>query len=124
MPKFCKKKKRKPFNKVVTIQKPKYDNQDDFGKTDLTKSENWEDFIRPFCNVTTQGGGETFQADQVQAEQSHLWTTPSSTKVREITPDMRLVYDGEIHEILYAIDEDEDRRYFIIGTKVKPTYAT
>ena len=122
MPKCCKN-KRKPFDKIVTIQEPDYSKKDDYNKTDLDDSANWKTFTRAFCYVETSGGNEFFANEQTQAEVSHKWTTPSCAKIRKVTPDMRLVYEGKIHEIVYGVDENEDRQYFIIGTKSEPVYA-
>lgn len=121
MPKYC----RNPlvFDKIVTIQKPNYDVKDKLNKTDLENPGNWIQHCKAFCNCKTSTGRERFLAEQNHADVSHVWTTPSSPLVREITPDMQLIHNGVTHEIVYAIDEDEAQQHFIIATKAEPTYG-
>lgn len=121
MPKNCRGKK--VFDKIATIQKPVYDNKDSLNKTDLENPANWKTHCRIYCSCKTGSGREFFSAEQNHADVSHVWTTPSSPLIRQITPDMRLIYNGVTHEIISAIDVDEAQQDFIIATKAEPTYA-
>jgi SPP1 family predicted phage head-tail adaptor len=111
------------FDKIVRIQKPIYDNKNSLNKTDLDDPANWKDHCKAYANCKTSTGREYFAAEQPQADVSHVWKMSSSRLTREITPDMRLIFEGKIHEIVYAVDENEARQTVIVGTRTEPVYA-
>lgn len=106
------------YQKLITIEKLKTTGlDDDYGTLDETNSANWEQHTKAYARVVTRGGREFHQASQVHADLSHLWEVPSSAKVRAITPEMRINWNGRIFQILSAQDKDENRQYSEISTK-------
>lgn len=106
------------YQKLITIEKLKTTGlDDDYGTLDQTLDASWETHTKAYARLYTRGGREFYQANQNHADLSHLWEVPDSSKVREITPKMRINWNGRIFQILSAQDKDENRQYTEISTK-------
>jgi hypothetical protein len=56
---------------------------------------------------------------QVNADTDQAWTTQWSKTLQNVTPDMRLVFEGNTYEILTAIDVNMDHEEIQILTRRK-----
>lgn len=106
------------YSKLVTIQKLKTTaTVDASGHIDPTDSTNWETHTKAYAKVYTKGGREFYRAANIDAEASHMWEVASSSKVRAITPDMRLKWNDRYFNIVSVQDKDESRITAEIVTK-------
>lgn len=106
------------YDKFVTIKRL-VGTADAHGHIDLTTNANWSIYATAYCKVITKGGREFWKVQQVNADSEQAWTAQWSTTLQEVTPDMRLEYDGNVYEILSAIDVNMDHEEIQILTRRK-----
>ena len=90
---------------------------DAHGHIDNTADASWSAYESAYASVQSKGGREFWKVDQVNAEVSHVWRCPWSTKLAAATPDMRLKYEGVVYQIFSVIDVDMEHREVEIQTK-------
>lgn len=90
---------------------------DAHGFIDPTSSANWSEHTTAFAKCTSKGGREFWKVDQVHADVSHVWTCPYNATLAGVTPDMRLIYNGQTYEILSVVVVDLDNEQIEIQTK-------
>lgn len=93
------------YDKRVTIWKnePTYN-------ADGQLVENAVEFISRWVNIRPVGGQEQFQAQQTQADVTHLMRMHSDTQTRTITPQMWITtHDGRRLDIQRVFDVGERR---------------
>ena len=106
------------YDKKVTIQRL-VGTADAHGHVDLTTGSNWQTYATAFCKVITKGGREFWKVQQVNANTDQAWTTQWTKTLDGVTPDMRLIYEGNTYEILAATDIDMDHEEIQILTRRK-----
>jgi head-tail adaptor len=106
------------YDKRVTIRQA-VGTPDAHGHIDLTTASNWSIYATAYCKVITKGGREFWKVQQVNADTEQAWTAQWSPTLQEVTPDMRLEYDGNVYEILSAIDVNMDHEEIQILTRRK-----
>lgn len=105
------------YDKKVTIKHLTGQTPDAHGQVDQTVEANWSQYAKAFCKVQTKGGREFWKVQQVNADVSHVWRTQWSKTMQNVTPDMRLVFEGLTYEILSVQDVDMDHVEIEIQTK-------
>ena len=90
---------------------------DAHGFIDNTDEGNWSEFCKWYARVKSKGGREFWKVDQVSADVSHVWWCPWSPTLEAATPDMQLISDGKIYEIVSVINIDLADREIEIQTK-------
>ena len=68
-----------------------------------------------------QSGREFYRARQVHADITHLWEVPWSGMAAAVTPEMQLVFEGRVMEIISVINVDEDDRVVRISARETKT---
>jgi len=106
------------YDKKVTIQRL-VGTADAHGHVDLTTGSNWQTYATAFCKVITKGGREFWKVQQVNANTDQAWTTQWTKTLDGVTPDMRLIYEGNTYEILAATDVDMNHEEIQILTRRK-----
>lgn len=106
------------YDKRVTIQKA-VGTADAHGHVDITTNANWQTYATAYCKVITKGGREFWKVQQVNADSDQAWTTQWSKTIQNVTPDMRLIFEGNTYEILTAIDVNMDHEEIQILTRRK-----
>jgi SPP1 family predicted phage head-tail adaptor len=64
-----------------------------------------------------QGGREFWKVQQVNADTDHAWTAPWSKTLQGVTPDMRVIFESKVYEILAVIDVNMDHEEIQILTR-------
>lgn len=105
-------------DKRVTVQQLR-GTADGHGHVDNTTNANWSDVCVAWCSVVSKGGREFWKVSQVNADVSHVWRTDWSRTTEALTPDMRIVYAGDVYEILSVINVDLANEEIEIQTKRK-----
>jgi len=105
------------YNKKVTIKSLTGQTADAHGQVNQTVEANWSTYATAFCKVQTKGGREFWKVQQVNADVSHVWRTQWSATMQNVTPDMRLIFEGLTYEILSVVDVDMDHDEIEIQTK-------
>lgn len=93
------------YNKKVRIEHLA-GTEDAHGFIDQSKAANWSKYADAWCRVVSRNGREFWKIQQVNDTVDYVWWARYSKTLETITPDMRLVYDGKIYEILSVIDID------------------
>lgn len=104
------------YDKRVTIQNIA-GTPDDHGHIDLTSGSNWQTYATAFCKVQTKGGREFWKVQQINATADQSWVTQWSSTLQDISPEMRLIHEGKVYEILAAIDVNMDHEEIQILTR-------
>ena len=104
------------YTEFITIQSLS-GTADAHGHVDKTEDANWSTFETAYSRVQSKGGREFWKVDQVVADVSHVWTAQWTTNLASATPDMRLIHDGNVYEILSVIDIDLAHEEVQIQTK-------
>lgn len=104
------------YNQKVTIEELS-GTADAHGHVDNTAAANWQSYASSYAAVMSKGGREFWKVDQVNADVSHVWHCPYSRTLAAVTPDMRLIHEGQTHEILSVIDVDLSHEEIEIQTK-------
>jgi SPP1 family predicted phage head-tail adaptor len=87
------------LNRRITIQHIVGNTPDEVGEP----AAEWADLATVSAELMVQNGSETFQTQQRTAKQERVFRI----RWREgLTPDMRIVYRGQIHEILDIAETD------------------
>lgn len=105
------------YDKLVTFKRITGQTADAHGQIDQTVEANWSTYAKSYCAVQTKGGREFWKVQQVNADVSHVWRTQWSKTIQAITPDMRLIHEGNTYEILSVIDIDLAHQEIEIQTR-------
>lgn len=84
---------------------------------DPKDSSNWTTQGTIKANFTTKAGREFFNADQVQADQTHMIETPWNNFSATIVPEWRLELNSRIFQVVSVADKNEERRVVQITVK-------
>jgi head-tail adaptor len=90
---------------------------DAHGFQDETLDTNWVTYETAYCSVESKGGREFWKNQQVTADVSHIWRCQWSKKLALATPDMRLLHEGSVYEIISI--EDVDLAHYEIEIRTK-----
>ena len=93
------------YSKRITVERLS-GTADAYGHVDNTADANWMEYCQSFAMVVSKGGREFWKVQQVSADVSHVWKCPWSKTLGNATPDMRLIHEGIVYEILSVIDID------------------
>jgi SPP1 family predicted phage head-tail adaptor len=104
------------YDRKVVIQSLS-GSEDGHGHIDNTDDDNWSQYVASYASVISKAGQEFWKVDKVDATVSHVWTCPYSKALAAATPDMRLVYDSVVYEIMSVIDIDLAHSEVEIQTK-------
>lgn len=85
-----------------------------------TTEANWSTYEQSYASVITKGGREFWKVQQVTADVSHVWRCNWTRGLMAATPDMRLVCEGKVHNIVSVIDVDEAHQEIQIQTRIPP----
>jgi hypothetical protein len=107
----------KPRDKKITVQKLIGQTADAHGQVDRTTDANWGTYCTEWCSCVSKGGREFWKVQQVNADVSHVWTAMWSKTTANITPFMRLIFEGNTYEILSVQDINMDHYEIEIQTK-------
>ncbi len=109
----------KPRDKKMTVQKLIGQTADAHGQVDQTTDANWGTYCTEWCSCVSKGGREFWKVQQVNADTDQAWTAPWSKTLQGVTPDMRVIFEGNIYEILAVIDVNMDHEEIQILTRRK-----
>ena len=113
----------KEKNKKVTIETLVGQTADAHGQVDQTADANWGAYCTAWCSCISKGSStssrEFWKVTQVNADVDHAWTAGWSRMLQGVTPDMRLIFEGNTYEILAVIDVDMDHLEIQILTRRK-----
>lgn len=87
------------------------------GHIDVTNRANWTEYTASYAKPQSKGGREFWKVDKVTADVSHVWYCPYSATLAAATPDMQVVSEGVIYDIISVIDIDLSHREVEIQTK-------
>jgi head-tail adaptor len=104
------------YDKKITI-KHLTGSPDAHGFIDNTDAANWEEFTRAWGSVQSKGGREFWKNSQVVADVSHIWRCQWSAKLATVTPDMQLINENVVYEIISVEDVDLAHQTVEIRTK-------
>ena len=90
---------------------------DAHGFVDNTNDANWTTYESAYCSVESKGGREFWKNQQVTADVSHIWRCQWTRKLANAGPDMRLVCEGVVYEIISI--EDVDLAHYEIEIRTK-----
>ena len=90
---------------------------DAHGFIDNTDDANWTSYEAAYCSVVSKGGREFWRNQQVTADVSHIWRCQWSKNLATAGPDMRLICEGIVYEIISIEDVDLAHREIEIRTK-------
>ena len=90
---------------------------DAHGFVDNTLASNWATYESAYCSVESTGGREFWKNVNVDADVSHIWRCQYSKKLGVATPDMRLVENEIVYEIVSVEDVDLAHREIEIRTR-------
>ena len=107
----------KEKNKKITIENLIGQTADAHGQVEQTTDANWGTYCTAWCSCVSKGGREFWKVQQVNADVSHVWKTMWSKTAANITPFMRLIFEGDTYEILSVHDIDMDHYEIEIQTK-------
>jgi len=93
------------YNKKVRIEQLT-GTDDAHGFVDQSKDANWSKYADAWCRVMSRNGKEFWKVQQVNDTVDYVWWCRYSKQMEQATPDMRMVYDGNVYEILSVIDID------------------
>ena len=65
----------------------------------------------------SKNGREFWKVQQVNDTVDYVWWCRYSKQLADATPDMRLVYDGNVYEIMSVIDLDLEHNEIQMQTK-------
>ena len=98
------------FNKRVTIQSLKTTGQDAYNQLDVTDSNNWQTYATRWMELIPKGGREFRLAQQQEADLTHLVRFISDSTTRGITPQMRILYDSRLLNVVDSYDVDGNQQ--------------
>ena len=90
---------------------------DAHGHIDETDPANWIEYTTGFADCVSKGGREFWRIQQVNADVSHVWYTQWTPTMVKATPEMRLVHEGLVYEMISVIDIDNDHQEIELQTK-------
>ena len=90
---------------------------DAHGHVDATDPANWSSYTTGFADCVSKGGREFWRIQQQNADVSHVWFTPWTSKLAKAPPTMRLIHEGIAYELISVIDIDNDHQEIEIQTK-------
>lgn len=90
---------------------------DAHGQINQTLDSNWTPYESAFASVISKGGTEFWKVQQTNADVSHVWKCDWTKAMSEATPDMRLVSEDVVHQILSVIDIDLAHQEIEIQTR-------
>lgn len=103
--------------KRITIQRLS-GTADAHGQIDQTTNANWSTYETAFASVISKGGTEFWKVQQTNADVSHVWKCGWTKTLAAATPDMRLLFEGNVHQILSVIDIDYAHQEIEIQTRI------
>ena len=109
----------KEKNKKVTIEMLNGQTADAHGQVDQTDNANWGSYCTTWCSCVSKGGREFWKIQQINADTDHAWRAGWSRLLQGVTPDMRLIFENNVYEILAVIDVDMDHEEIEILTRRK-----
>lgn len=93
-------------------------NKDEHGIPTYETLTDWDTVISAWpCERITTSGAENIRGRQTDAEATHVFFGEYFGG-RGITPQMRLVVDGNTYNVVFADDQDGDAREMRVETKV------
>ncbi len=104
-------------NKKVTIEHLIGQTVDAHGQVEQGTNSNWSEYCKAWCSCVSKGGREFWKVQQVNADVSHVWRTGWSKTMQNVTPFMRLIFEGNVYQILSVVDVDMDHYEIEIQTK-------
>lgn len=105
------------YDKKVTIESLTGSTVDAHGQVEQATNSNWSEYSKAWCSCVSKGGREFWKVQQVNADVSHVWKTQWSRTLTEATPVMRLIFEGNVYEILSVVDIDLAHEEIEIQTK-------
>ena len=90
---------------------------DAHGHIDNTAEANWSQLTASYAKVQSKGGREFWKVDQVTGDVSHVWWCPYSKTLATAGPEMQLVCESVVYEIVSVIDIDLAHQEIEIQTK-------
>lgn len=105
------------YDKKCTIQHLTGQTTDAHGQVEQTTNANWSEYCKLWCSCVSKGGREFWKVQQVNADVSHVWKAMWSKTAANITPFMRLIFEGNTYEILSVQDINMDHYEIEIQTK-------
>ena len=87
------------------------------GNTDA----NWSTYCTAWASVRSRGGREFWRVSQVQSDVDFVFNCPWSRTLENATPDMRILSDGKVYEILSVINVDLANNSIEIQTRRRTT---
>lgn len=104
------------YNKKVRIERLR-GTEDAHGFIDQSDDSNWSKYCDAWCRVVSKNGREFWKVQQVNDTVDYVWWARYSKQLADATPDMRIVYDGFVYEILSVIDLDLEHNEIQMQTK-------
>lgn len=99
------------LNQRITIQKHKGVTYDDYGAPVIE----WEDLRSVWAEVITQGGGEFYAAQKINAETEALFRVRFADDISDTR--MRIIYRTRTFDILRINEVDGKRRELLLAAK-------
>ena len=87
------------------------------GNTDA----NWSTYCTAWASVRSRGGREFWRVSQVQSDVDFVFNCPWSRTLGNVTPDMRILTDGKVYEIVSVINVDLANNSIEIQTRRRTT---
>ena len=91
------------------------------GHIDGNTEANWTTYTTAWASVRSRGGREFWRVSQVQSDVDFVFTCPWAKTLENATPDMRVVLDGKVYEILSVINVDLANETVEIQTRRRTT---
>lgn len=92
-------------DKRITIQRLA-GTPDAAGHIDGTKNANWSTYAAAWATTQTRGGREFWKVQQVESTVDTVFRCPWTKTLEQATPDMRILFDGTVFEILSVVNID------------------
>lgn len=106
------------YRHPITVQKLKA--SVDLATCDRGDDSNWETLVSRRAKIGTKPGKEWFEENQTQAAVSSTFYVRRDARTMLITPAMRVVSYGQVHEVITAnIDGDKQINIVIVCTQRK-----
>ena len=91
------------------------------GHIDGNTESNWTTYTTAWASVRSRGGREFWRVSQVQSDVDFVFNCPWSKMLENATPDMRILSDGKVYEILSVINVDLANETVEIQTRRRTT---
>lgn len=91
------------------------------GHVDGNTDANWTTYTTAWAEVRSRGGREFWRVSQVQSDVDFVFNCPWSPTLEKATPDMRILSDGKVYEILSVINVDLANNSIEIQTRRRTT---